>query len=67
VLVRPANPTRRSRASRRRSMTPLGSRSTTVSTAQEIQAPHTGDVVQITPIPYGRLQVVRRLITSSST
>jgi cell wall-associated NlpC family hydrolase len=43
----------------------LGHVAIATSNTEEIQAPHTGDVVKITPIPYARLQVVRRLITPS--
>jgi cell wall-associated NlpC family hydrolase len=43
----------------------LGHVAIAISHTEEIQAPHTGDVVQITPIPYARVQAVRRLVTSS--
>lgn len=32
-----------------------------INSTQEIQAPHTGDVVKITPIPYADVQAIRRV------
>ena len=34
--------------------------------AEEIQAPHTGDVVKITPIGYARVQTIRRIATPTT-
>jgi cell wall-associated NlpC family hydrolase len=39
----------------------LGHVAIAISNAEEIQAPRTGDIVKITPIPYGRIQAIRRL------
>jgi len=45
----------------------LGHVAIAISTTEEIQAPHTGDVVKITPIPYGRIQTIRRMAATSSS
>jgi cell wall-associated NlpC family hydrolase len=39
----------------------LGHVAIAISDIEEIQAPHTGDVVKITPIPYARIQTIRRI------
>ena len=38
-----------------------------ISTTQEIQAPRTGDVVKITPIPSDRIQAIRRIVVARVT
>ncbi len=40
----------------------LGHVAIAISNTEEIQAPATGDVVKITPIPYARVQAIRRLV-----
>jgi cell wall-associated NlpC family hydrolase len=40
----------------------LGHVAIAISDTEEIQAPHTGDVVKITPIPYARVQTARRIL-----
>jgi excisionase family DNA binding protein len=42
----------------------LGHVAIAISATEEIQAPHTGDVVKVTPIRYDRVQAIRRLVTS---
>jgi cell wall-associated NlpC family hydrolase len=44
----------------------LGHVAIAISSTEEIQAPHTGDVVKITPVPYARIQTIRRLVSSDS-
>jgi cell wall-associated NlpC family hydrolase len=44
----------------------LGHVAIAISDTEEIQAPHTGDVVKITPIPYARIQTIRRINTANS-
>jgi cell wall-associated NlpC family hydrolase len=44
----------------------LGHVAIAISNTEEIQAPRTGDVVKITPIPYARIQTIRRLVSSDS-
>jgi ubiquinone biosynthesis protein len=45
----------------------LGHVALAISPTEEIQAPATADTVKITPIPYARVQAVRRLIDATST
>jgi cell wall-associated NlpC family hydrolase len=45
----------------------LGHVAIAISDTEEIQAPHTGDVVKITPIPYARIQAIRRITSASSS
>jgi len=40
----------------------LGHVGMAISATEWIQAPHTGDVVKVGPLPYDRIQVVRRLV-----
>jgi cell wall-associated NlpC family hydrolase len=44
----------------------LGHVAIAISNTEEIQAPHTGDVVKITPIPYARVQTIRRVAAVGS-
>jgi cell wall-associated NlpC family hydrolase len=43
----------------------LGHVAIAITNVEEIQAPRTGDLVKITPIPYARIQTIRRLLASS--
>ena len=52
---------------RRRPRHDLGHVAIAISPAEEIQAPAAADIVKITPIPYARVQAVRRLIDATST
>jgi cell wall-associated NlpC family hydrolase len=45
----------------------LGHVAIAISNSEEIQAPRTGDVVKITPIPYARLQAIRRFVAAANT
>jgi cell wall-associated NlpC family hydrolase len=42
----------------------LGHVGIAISATEWIQAPHTGDVVKVGPLPYGRIQKVRRIVES---
>lgn len=41
----------------------LGHVAIAISSTQEIMAPHTGDVVKVTNIPFDRVQRIRRILT----
>jgi cell wall-associated NlpC family hydrolase len=45
----------------------LGHVAIAISNVEEIQAPRTGDVVKITPIPYARIQAIRRFVSSANS
>jgi hypothetical protein len=38
-----------------------------INSTEQIQAPRTGDVVKITPIPYARVQAIRRFVSAGPT